>query len=96
MRKSFIFQGQRNELILHAIHTPDITANLISISKLDSKGYAVEFKGGKGIFKKPDGSPFMEAVLTNGMYVLVLEDVAGTAAWVARSRDLLVDKGTWH
>ncbi|KAJ7336323.1 hypothetical protein DFH08DRAFT_286511 [Mycena albidolilacea] len=38
----------------------------------------------------------MEAVLLNGMYVLEFDEVVGTAAWVARSRDVPVTKGTWH
>ncbi|KAF8190712.1 hypothetical protein K438DRAFT_1971012 [Mycena galopus ATCC 62051] len=39
VRKFLTYQGQRKEIAFNAIHTPDITANLISISKLDAKGY---------------------------------------------------------
>lgn len=96
VRKTFTYQGQKKEIVLDAIHTPDITANLISISKLDSKGYAVEFVNGKAMFKRRDGSPFMEAALSNGMYVLELEGGGGVNAWAANSRDVPADKGTWH
>ncbi|KAJ6475192.1 hypothetical protein DFH09DRAFT_851719, partial [Mycena vulgaris] len=47
VRKTIPYQGQKKELTLNALHTPDITVNLISISKLDAGGYSVEFGQGK-------------------------------------------------
>ncbi|KAJ7023914.1 hypothetical protein C8F04DRAFT_886166, partial [Mycena alexandri] len=83
------------EITFNAIHTPDVTANLISISKLDERGYSVEYGRGKAIFKKPDGLPFMEAHLSNGMYLLDFEDADMPAAWVAKSRDIPASRETW-
>jgi hypothetical protein len=37
----------------------------------------------------------MEALLSNGMYVLTFDD-NNVSACVARSRDVPVDKATWH
>ncbi|KAJ7772066.1 hypothetical protein DFH07DRAFT_734377, partial [Mycena maculata] len=68
VRKVIMHQGQKKELALNALHTPDITVHLISISKLDASGYSVEFGQGKAVFKKPDGSPFMAGALVSGMY----------------------------
>jgi hypothetical protein len=95
VRKFITYQGERKEIAFNAIHTPDITANLISVSKLDEKGYAVEFAHGKAVLKRSDGSPFMEVFLSNGMYVLELED-GGVNAWVTKSRNVPANKGTWH
>ncbi|KAJ7079445.1 hypothetical protein B0H15DRAFT_788098, partial [Mycena belliarum] len=50
VHKTIMYQGQKKELTLNAIHTPDITVNLISISKLDAGGFSVEFGRGKAIF----------------------------------------------
>lgn len=90
-----MYQEQRKEVLFHTIHTLDITADLVSLSKLNSKGYSVEFGHGKAIFKKPDGVPPTEATLQNGMYILEFkEDGAVAAAWVVKSRDVAADKGT--
>ncbi|KAK6969275.1 hypothetical protein R3P38DRAFT_2587766 [Favolaschia claudopus] len=40
--KTVIHNGQRLTISLDAIHTPDPTTNLISVSRLDAKGYSVE------------------------------------------------------
>jgi hypothetical protein len=53
VRKVFTYQGQTKEVLFHAIHTPDITANLVSLSRLDSKGYSVEFGRGKQCSRSP-------------------------------------------
>ncbi|KAJ7129925.1 hypothetical protein C8R46DRAFT_925191, partial [Mycena filopes] len=50
VRKTVMYEGQKKEIALNAIHTPDITTNLISISKLDASGYSVEFGKGKAVF----------------------------------------------
>ncbi|KAJ7695304.1 hypothetical protein B0H16DRAFT_1351106, partial [Mycena metata] len=47
VRKTITYMGEKKQLTLNAIHTPDITFNLVSISKLDASGYSVEFGRGK-------------------------------------------------
>jgi hypothetical protein len=96
VRKTIMFQGQKKEITLNAIHTPDITVNLISISKLDASGYFVEFGRGKATFKKPDGLLFMAGMLVNSMYQLDFEDADMISAWVARLRELKASKDAWH
>jgi hypothetical protein len=54
--KQFTYQGQTKEITFEAIHIPDITSNLLSLSKLNAKGYLVEFGCGKATFQKPDGA----------------------------------------
>ncbi|KAJ7203300.1 hypothetical protein GGX14DRAFT_652149 [Mycena pura] len=85
VRKIITYQGHRKEISFDAIHTPDST-NLISISKLDARGYIVEFGGGKAIFKRANGSVFMEAMLSGGMYRVEFED-GGITANVAAASD---------
>ncbi|KAJ7660151.1 hypothetical protein DFH06DRAFT_988979, partial [Mycena polygramma] len=50
VRKTITYLGQKKEITLNAIHTPDITVNLISVSKLDAGGFSVEFGRGKAVF----------------------------------------------
>jgi hypothetical protein len=86
--------GTKRVLTFEALHTPS-TSNLISVSKLDERGYKVEFSTGKAIVRAPGGEAILEAKLVAGMYVIVLEDV-GVTANVARSRDVPVSRNTWH
>lgn len=50
VRKQFTQQGQTKEITFDAIHTPGTTTNLVSLSKLDSKDYSVQFGHGKAVF----------------------------------------------
>jgi hypothetical protein len=93
--KTLEYNGVKRVLTFDAIHTPDIAANLISVAKLDEKGYSVEFGQGHAVFKAPSSAVFMEAKLVNGMYQVDFED-AGVRAWAAKSRDEPAGKETWH
>jgi hypothetical protein len=86
--------GVKHILTFEALHTPG-TSNLISVSKLDEKGYKVEFSASKALVKAPKGETLLEARLVAGMYVVVLGDV-GASTNVARSRNVPVSKNTWH
>ncbi|KAJ7809144.1 hypothetical protein B0H14DRAFT_3481713 [Mycena olivaceomarginata] len=72
VRQAFMHQGVQRFVTFDALHTPDFTINLISVSRLDEKGFSVEFKKGKAVFKTPEGSPFMEGLLVDGMYCVDL------------------------
>jgi hypothetical protein len=80
VRKAFTHQGVQRFVTFDALHTPDFTINLISVSRLDEKGFSVEFKGGKAVFRTPEGSPFMESVLVDGMYCVDFDSAGVTAA----------------
>jgi hypothetical protein len=92
--QSVEYEGIKRILTFEALHTPG-TSNLISISKLDEKGYKVDFSAGRAIVRAPWGEIILEAKLVAGMYVVVLEDV-GVSANIARSRNVPVDRSTWH
>jgi hypothetical protein len=95
VRKAFTHHGVQRFVTFDGLHTPDFTINLISVSRLDEKGFSVEFKKGKAVFKTSEGSPFMEGVLVDGMYRVDF-DSAGVAAATARSRDSPASRGMWH
>lgn len=95
VRKLVTYHGQQREILFEAIYTPDIRANLISVSKLDARGYAVLFENGCAVFRRPDGSAVLERVLRGGMYVVDF-NTAATNVWTARSRNVPVNKATWH
>lgn len=53
-----------------ALHTPSLSANLISISALDKAGLITTFGNGKGIAWKPDGTVVLAGKGVNGMYCI--------------------------
>ena len=54
----------------HALHTPLLNANLISISTLDCAGLTTIFGNGKGITRKVDGTVILRENNVNRMYLL--------------------------
>ncbi|KAJ7585784.1 hypothetical protein C8J56DRAFT_1053091 [Mycena floridula] len=55
--KEFVEGGTTHQLSFeNMIHTPNLTANLISIRKLDEAGFNITFGGGRGIVTSPTGS----------------------------------------
>ncbi|KAF7358895.1 Retrovirus-related pol polyprotein [Mycena sanguinolenta] len=87
--------GVRRIFEIEAIHTPELTCDILSISKLDAKGFASTFSGGKAYIRDPAGVVLIEAKLVNGMYLAELSAVT-VNAMTARSRNVPVDKCTWH
>ncbi|KAF7346029.1 Retrovirus-related pol polyprotein [Mycena sanguinolenta] len=72
---------------IEAIHTPELTCDILSISKLDAKGFASTFSGGKAYIRDPAGVVLIEAKLVNGMYLAELSAVT-VNAMTARSRNV--------
>ena len=66
--KCYLVEGKEKKLTYtHAIHTPTLNANLISVSAFDIAGLTITFGGGHGVVQKKDGA----VVLTvKGMYVV--------------------------
>jgi hypothetical protein len=98
VRKSTVLGGVKRVFNIDTLHTPDLSSNLISVSKLDEKGFTTTFSRGTAIIADPAGAAIMEAKLVNGMYVVELidEGVHALATSTPRSRDVPVDKNTWH
>jgi hypothetical protein len=53
----------------HALHTPTLNANLISISTLDRAGLTTTFGNGREITRKLDGTIVLIGKNVNGMYI---------------------------
>ncbi|KAJ7804371.1 hypothetical protein B0H14DRAFT_2612416 [Mycena olivaceomarginata] len=75
-----------------------LTLNLISISRLDEEGYSVIFSKGKATFKTPEGLPFMEGHLVDGMYRVTdfkfLAENSYPQYWIAGT--LQSESAVWH
>jgi hypothetical protein len=94
VRKIFTHEGHNVELIFeNALHCPNITYDLVSISEIDKKGYRVEFGGGLAKFFSPDGVHFLTGTATDGLYLLPVREAVGMSA---RSLRKPVDIETWH
>ena len=79
-----------------ALHAPDLSHNLISLSLLDERGYRGEF-GNKCItIKDTAGNPFMKAVLRlDRLYKITLNPPTVIAS-SARSQKKPADMEIWH
>ncbi|KAH0580584.1 hypothetical protein H2248_002077 [Termitomyces sp. 'cryptogamus'] len=68
-----LINRQTSQLIFKsALHTPDLSANLISIRKFDNLGFSMVFKGRRASFFDPSGRTFMTGEKKNRMYLLDL------------------------
>ena len=54
----------------HALHTPTLNANLVSVSACDRAGLITTFGGGKGVTRQSDGTIVLNGKNVNGMYLL--------------------------
>ncbi|SJL14141.1 uncharacterized protein ARMOST_17596 [Armillaria ostoyae] len=81
-----------------ALHCPDVSTNLISISRLDKEGWFVTFGGGQATFVDQKGTPQFTATLVNDLYAIngtLLRSEEYTAL-AARSLEAAVPIETWH
>ncbi len=53
-----------------ALHCPDISANLISVSRLDKDGWKVVYGGQKVTFIDPNGTPQFDGELVGDLYAI--------------------------
>ncbi len=69
--KHYLVDSKEKKLTYtHAIHTPTLNTNLISIGTFDKAGLTVTFGGGRGLVRKSDRTIVLSARLTKGMYVV--------------------------
>ena len=67
----YLVEGKPRDITYtHALHTPTLNANLVSVSSLDRAGLTITFGGGKGVVTKPDGTLVLSGQGVNGMYLL--------------------------
>jgi len=104
VKHSIIVNGRCTHLIFKsAVHTLDLSANLISISKFDDLGYFTTFGGGKVVFTDGEKCIIMEGQRTGGMYLLNMGNPlinvmgqGGSMAISACSHEKPVGLDTWH
>jgi hypothetical protein len=97
--KRVLYKGRIiNVTFNNAQHTPNLRHNLVSIGRLDQKGYKVIFGGGRATFLNRDGVPFMESdeLGAGSMYRLSWLPSESNTALSARSLSKAVDLATWH
>ncbi|CAK5275187.1 unnamed protein product [Mycena citricolor] len=90
-----MFEGRKKTISLRALHTPNLSINLVSISRLDEKGISTHISKGVAIFSDPEGRLFMQAKSVNSMYCLDFEG-ADVTALAANSWAKPADRETWH
>ena len=61
---------ERKITYTHALHTPTLNANLVSVSALDKAGLVTTFGNGKGVTCTEDGTIVLTSRNVNGMYLL--------------------------
>jgi len=65
------FKGSEHTLSFRdALHAPDITANLLSISRMDLAGWSAVFREGRIRFFNKDKLEIFDGVLKNGLYLI--------------------------
>ncbi|KAF7768676.1 hypothetical protein Agabi119p4_7919 [Agaricus bisporus var. burnettii] len=80
-------------ILFDALHTPQLRSNLISVSKLVSRGSPVSFEGNTAVVRTRSGAVALIAMKENGLYVVPPVDVHANAV---QSKRKAVSLGTWH
>ncbi|KAF7782993.1 hypothetical protein Agabi119p4_2369 [Agaricus bisporus var. burnettii] len=97
VREAEIFtpvNGVSTKIILAgALHTPQLRSNLISISKLVSRGSSVSFEGDSATVRNHTGNIALVAVKENGLYVV---PPTGVHVNVVQSKRKAVSLEVWH
>lgn len=97
VRKTTVVDGKTIELTFtEALHTPELSHNLISIGRLDKHGCTVNFGGGTASFTASDGEVFMEGKAVGTMYEVELGTPRAPSAYISRSQNKPVNCATWH
>jgi hypothetical protein len=95
----YLIDGKEHKITYtHALHTPTLNANLVSISALDRAGLTTIFGGGKGITRKPDGTVVLAGKNINGMYILEMltEPKHIPQALISLSHGTLLEQWHWR
>ncbi|KAG9219551.1 hypothetical protein CCMSSC00406_0008242 [Pleurotus cornucopiae] len=92
--KTFIVDGQERTITFDALHTPDVSSDLISVSQLDGKGLTILFSKGLGRVYDADDKLILTATKRSGLYVFDVKQ--SPIANATRSLDKPVNMDTWH
>ncbi|KAF5381397.1 hypothetical protein D9615_008422 [Tricholomella constricta] len=104
VRKNVVHEGRKVQLTFeHAIHTPDLTHNLVSIGCLGARGCSVMFSGNGATFFDQNGTAFMHGEAVGTMYkihfttdITVPPRFAALLTHPARSNNSPAPLETWH
>ena len=90
--------GKEQEITYtHALHTPTLNANLVSVSAFDKAGFTTTFGNGKGVVRKTDGTVILVGRHINGMYLLeTLDNIPDTPFAMASSLSQPTSLEQWH
>ena len=93
--KVFETNGKHTKLTFNsALHTPNLSANLISIGCFDDAGFTIIFSGKTVRFINPDGINILTGKRSQGMYLL--ETVEPHITMIAKSIDKPTMLNIWH
>ena len=70
VQRYFVDGKEKKVTYTHALHTPTLNANLISVSAFDKAGLMTTFGGGQGIITKNDGTIVLTGRCDRGMYLV--------------------------
>lgn len=93
-------EGDKEVVVIleNAFHSPNVSNDLISISRMDALGYFVLFSNGCAKFYSPGSTHFLTGVGSQGLYELKEKPSTRPGALVAKSHSLNrpTDLATWH
>lgn len=94
---TMIVEGVHSRIVLSdVLHTPHLRSNLVSVSKLVSKGMSVGFDGEMARVKKSGNTTVLTAVKKSGLYVVVTTDSSRPEAHISQSKRQAVAFDIWH
>ncbi len=71
----YLVEGREKKVTYtHALHTPTLNANLISVSAFDKAGLTTTFGHGQGLIKRSDGTVVLAGRQDKGMYIVDVVD----------------------
>lgn len=83
-------------ILTSSLHTPHLRSNLISVSKLVSKGAKVSFEGNKATVWNAEGRSVLTATREDGLYIVTVEKPIPPSLNVAQSKRKPVSYDIWH
>ena len=87
--------GKHTKLTFNlALHTPNLSANLVSIGCFDDAEFTIIFGGKTVKFIDPNGTNILTGKWSQGMYLL--EPVEPHVAMIAKSIDKPTTLDVWH
>lgn len=98
--KKVLLEGDKEVVIIleNAFHSPNVSNDLISISRMDALGYFILFGNGCVKFYSPGGTHFLTGIGSHGLYELKNKCTEDILALATRSCSLNhpTDLATWH